>query len=191
MKTLLLGLGLAVLSSNVVAADWQVSNQDSIVNFISVKKGDIAEVHKFTEVAGKLDDKGAFSLSIPLTSVMTNVEIRDTRMKEILFEVEKYPSVKLTAKVDAKMVDKLAIGGTESVALDAELDLHGTSKKLMVNVRVAKLAQDKLMVTSEYPIILNAADFGLSDGVEKLRELAGLSEISKAVPVSFVLTLSK
>jgi hypothetical protein len=35
---------------------------------------------------------------------------------------------------------------------------------------------------------VDAAKFGLSDGVEKLREIAGLDSISHAVPVSFVMT---
>ncbi len=185
------GLALIVLSSSLFAADWQVSEQDSIVNFISVKKGDIAEVHKFSQVSGKLDDRGSFTLSIPLSSVMTNIEIRDTRMKEVLFEVDKFPSFQLSAQVDKEMVDNMVVGAMQSMVLEAQLDLHGMSKKVNLNVRVAKLAQDKLMVTNEYPILLNAEDFGLTAGVEKLRELAGLPVISKAVPVSFILTLNR
>ncbi len=195
MKTLFVGvgasLGLMALSSSLFAADWQISEQDSIVNFISVKKGDIAEVHKFTQVSGKLDDKGHFTLTIPLSSVMTNIEIRDTRMKEVLFEVEKFPSFQLTAQVDKGVADKLAVGAMESMTLEAQLALHGVTKTVLLNVRVAKLSQDKLLVTNEYPVLLNAADFGLTDGVEKLRELAGLPVISKAVPVSFILTLNR
>jgi len=36
--------------------------------------------------------------------------------------------------------------------------------------------------------VIDAAKFGMSDGVEKLRAVAGLAAISNAVPVSFVLT---
>jgi hypothetical protein len=52
---------------------------------------------------------------------------------------------------------------------------------------VAKLGRQRLLVTSERPLLLNAADVGLADGVERLREIAGLPSISPAVPVSFVL----
>lgn len=191
MKAMLLGLGMSVVSASVLASNWQVSSQDSVVNFISVKKGDVAEVHKFTQVSGTLDEKGSFNLSIPLTSVWTDIEVRDVRMKEVLFETARYPSVDLTAKVDAAAIDKLPIGGMSSLSLEARLALHGDTKTILVNVRVAKLSEDQLLVTSEYPIIVNAADFGLTSGVDKLRELAGLSAISQAVPVSFVLTLGR
>ncbi|WP_258405172.1 YceI family protein [Shewanella mesophila] len=191
MKTVLLGLGISLFSATALASSWQVNSQDSVVNFISVKKGDIAEVHKFTQVSGILDTDGGFNLSIPLTSVWTNVEIRDIRMKEVLFETAQYPSVELMAKVDINSIEKLAIGTMQSLSLDATLTLHGEEKSILVNVRVAKLAQDKILVMSEYPIIVNAADFGLTSGVDKLRELAGLSAISQAVPVSFVLTLGR
>jgi hypothetical protein len=52
---------------------------------------------------------------------------------------------------------------------------------------VARLAAHKLLVSSRKPLVLQADDYDLLAGVEKLREVAGLSSISKAVPVSFVL----
>ncbi|QYK00067.1 YceI family protein [Shewanella psychrotolerans] len=191
MKAVLFGLGISLFSAMALADNWQVNSQDSVVNFISVKKGDVAEVHKFTQVSGILDSSGDFSLSIPLSSVWTNVEIRDIRMKEVLFETAQYPSVDLMAKVDINTIEKLSIGEMRSLSLDAILVLHGEKKSILVNVRVAKLAQDKMLVMSESPIIVNAADFDLASGVDKLRELAGLSAISQAVPVSFVLTLRR
>ncbi|QYJ91603.1 YceI family protein [Shewanella halotolerans] len=191
MKTLIMAAGLGILSLNAYSADWQVSNQGSRVNFISIKKGDIAEVHHFTQVSGQLSDAGAFSLSIPLNSVVTNVEIRDQRMKEILFETAQYPSVELTASLDGQAIDKASVGTIMSMSVDAKVSLHGKTQNLPVMVSVAKVAGDKLMVASEAPLVVNAGDFGLTPGVEKLRELAGLPAISKAVPVSFVLTLMR
>ena len=42
----------------------------------------------------------------------------------------------------------------------------------------------QLRVLSARPVILNVGDFGLEKGVEALREIAGLSAISTAIPVS-------
>jgi len=47
------------------------------------------------------------------------------------------------------------------------------------------------VVSSLAPVIVQANEFGLVAGVEKLKELAGLPSISLAVPVSFVLTLAQ
>ena len=41
------------------------------------------------------------------------------------------------------------------------------------------------------PCLSEAAVFGLSDGVDKLRELAGLPAITPAAPVNFTLTYTR
>jgi hypothetical protein len=46
------------------------------------------------------------------------------------------------------------------------------------------------LVVSAHPVILNADNYKLAKGIEKLRELASLPSISHAVPVSFYLTLN-
>ena len=66
--------------------------------------------------------------------------------------------------------------------------LHGEGQAMSVLMRAAKLANDTVMVASVKPLIVDATKFGLDDGIEKLREIAGLPSISTAVPVSFVMT---
>jgi len=75
--------------------------------------------------------------------------------------------------------------------LPAELALHGTTLPLTLEITVAKLGAERLLVASSQPIVIDAAQVGLTDGVEKLREVAGLPAISPAVPVSFVLTFEQ
>jgi hypothetical protein len=50
------------------------------------------------------------------------------------------------------------------------------------------LTADRLLVSSVRPVIVNAGPLGLDEGVERLREAAGLPSISPAVPVTFQLT---
>ncbi|WP_394132105.1 YceI family protein [Shewanella maritima] len=191
MKTWLPIVMLSLCSSSIYAADWQVSQAHSRVNFISIKKQDIAEVHTFDAIAGQYSDSGEFSLKIPLNSVNTGIEIRDERMQKILFEVAKFPKLQLTAKVDPKLVSGLNVGDTLVTQVTGEIDLHGMKVNKNFDVMVAKLAKDKMVVTSLQPVVVSAADFGLTEGVEKLREVAGLTSISLAVPVTFVLTLTQ
>ncbi|MGB5604289.1 MAG: YceI family protein, partial [Gammaproteobacteria bacterium] len=68
---------------------------------------------------------------------------------------------------------------------------HGQSGPVTAELAVARLGPNKLLVASRKPVVLQVADYELSEGVEKLREVAGLDSISKAVPVSFVLTFDK
>ncbi|WP_372873393.1 YceI family protein [Shewanella sp.] len=181
---------LMVTSLSAFAA-WQVNSDASNVSFVSVKKGDVGEVHRFKALEGSLNDSGDFSLSIPLASVDTGVEIRDERMKSMLFEVEQFPSLTLSAKIDSVAVDALPVGQLLQLELPAEITLHGKTDRVNVDVTVARLSDERMLVSSRGMVMVNAGNFGLTAGVEKLREVAGLSAISKAVPVSFMLLLEK
>ena len=52
---------------------------------------------------------------------------------------------------------------------------------------VVAMADGGLLVSSRLPVIVNASDFALIEGIERLRAVAGLPSISPAVPVSFTL----
>lgn len=191
MKGIITGLLLLPLSLMASAQPWKVDSDSSNVSFISIKKGDIAEVHHFKSMAGTFDDKGQFSFSVALASVATNIEIRDERMTSLLFEVDKYPKLTLTASVDPNLVKDLAVGSVKVATIDVQVDLHGEKQQMAFTVSIAKLSDTHLLVASVAPVIVNANSFGLTAGVEKLREIAGLSAISKAVPVTFSLNLTK
>ncbi|MCL1094734.1 YceI family protein [Shewanella kaireitica] len=191
MKSAIAGLLLIPLSFVTSAADWNVANDESKVNFVSIKKGDIAEVHHFKTISGMLNEKGEFKLTVSLASVDTSIEIRDERMGSLLFEVDKFPKLTLTAQVDTKLLASLSVGDSTITTVEGLVDLHGKKVKLPFMVSIAKLSDSNLLVASAVPVIVNSDSFGLTQGVEKLREIAGLSAISKAVPVSFILNLKK
>lgn len=182
---------LSVLISFSCFAQWQVTEQGSRVSFVSVKKGDIAEVHHFKQLKGMLNDNGQFELTVPLVSVATGIDVRDERMQNLLFEVSLYPELKLSSQVDSKMLKELAVGESKLAEIDGKIALHGKQQTKTFSVILTKVSDNKLMVSSFQPIIINANEFGLVAGVDKLRDIAGLSSISQAVPVSFVLTLTQ
>ncbi|WP_137227284.1 MULTISPECIES: YceI family protein [Shewanella] len=191
MKKWLPFLAASLLSTSVMAGDWQINQDHSRVSFISIKKADIAEVNHFKQIAGSLTDAGAFSLSIDLSSVDTGVEIRDQRLQTVLFEVAQYPKLTLDAIVNPKLLAGLKVGDTLTTQIEATINLHGQKQQKSFEVLVAKLSDKKMVVTSLAPVIVQANEFGLVSGVEKLKEMAGLPSISLAVPVSFVLTLAQ
>lgn len=183
-------LGFLLLSVGAQATDWQVNNAQSKLSFVSTKKVNIAEVHSFGQLSGGLSAAGQFALDIDLNSVNTNIDIRDSRMKEFLFDVIDFPAAQITAMIEPELVNAMTVGQQELSAVAGKLELHGQSQELNFDVVITKLADDTLFVVSATPVILNVADYQLVGGVEKLRELAGLPSISLAVPVSFYLTLN-
>jgi polyisoprenoid-binding protein YceI len=192
MKRIPLLLILALSMAAAPAwAEWALDNKQSQLSFISVKKGDIAEVHRFDQLEGTVDDKGNVKLIIQLASVDTAIPIRDERMREMLFNTNAFPTAVLTAKVDAAKVSELKAGQMMVDALEGQLNLHGQVSPVTAELVIARLGPETLLVSSRRPLVLQAGDFKLVEGVEKLREIAGLPSISNAVPVSFVLTFDQ
>lgn len=189
MRHTLLSLLLILGASPVALADWTVDNSQSRLSFVSVKANMVAEVHHFGELEGWLGDDGRFRLNIDLASVQTMIPIRDERMREMLFETETWPMATLSAQLDLAPLRELAVGEQVEMVAEAELDLRGQKSGHTVQAVVARLAKDTLLVTSAQPLVLNAGALGLTEGIERLREVAGLPSISPAVPVTFRMTL--
>ena len=168
-------------------ADWRVDNDRSELTFVTVKAGDAAEVHRFVEIAGRVGDDGAVSIEIDLASVDTLIPIRDERIRNLLFETARFPAAYLSAQLDAERLSRLAAGQSQAMPVNFVLSLKGHELPLFAQVLVARLSERDMLVASLKPVIVNAPSVGLVEGVEKLREIAGLPSISKAVPVTFVL----
>ena len=190
MYRYLIVIGL-LISATAAKADWLLDSKESQLNFVTTKSGQVAEVHRFSALEGLLDAAGAFKLSIQLASIDSLIPIRDERMRELLFETARFPTATVTANIDPARLAALPIGMSQVHVVDGKLDLHGTVKTIQVDVLVARLAADQLLVVSRTPVIVNAAEVGLVEGVEKLRAIAGLPAISPAVPVNFVLGFSQ
>lgn len=180
---------LLALAPAVAKADWTLDSDKSSLAFVSTKAGEVAEVHRFGTLSGSLADDGAFEVSVALDSVDTGIPIRDERMRELLFDTARFPEATVTARVDLGPLRALGPGEQAELATEAQLGLHGATVNLTINATVARLDGDTLLVTSSEPLVVNAGQLGLADGVNRLREIAGLSAISPAVPVTFRLTL--
>lgn len=191
MRRLLLGSLLLALWSMPADAYWELDNSKSTVSFTSTKANTAAEVNTFGKLTGSVDQKGNAKLTIDLGSVDTAIELRDERLREMLFETDQYPTATITLSVDAEQLDALQEGEQISVTTEAELSIHGTTSKVPVAMTIARLHMNRLLAISEKPVVINAGQVGLDGGLEKLREIAGLPSISPAVPVTFMLSFSK
>ncbi|MXO64195.1 YceI family protein [Altericroceibacterium endophyticum] len=170
---------------------WTLQNDQSRLSFMSVKNGAIIESHKFTDLSGTVSDSGVAEVTIDLGSVATNIDARDQRMRDILFQVDQFPDAVVTAQIDPAQFKALKPGESQTETIPAALDLHGTKADLNADVEVTRIGDDTVRVETVTPIMVNAADFSLDQGIEQLREVAGLDAITGNVPVSFVLTYTR
>lgn len=171
-------------------AGWEVDSEQSSLQFISVKNNSVAELHHFKRLEGTMSDNGDIQLEVPLVSVETGIEIRNERMKNILFDIASMPMARINATIDQEPINTLLTGQTMTKTIDFTLVLHGKSQDYQVAVNVIRLKNGDLMVTTASPILLNASNFDLVAGIEKLREIAGLNSIVTTVPVTASLVLT-
>jgi polyisoprenoid-binding protein YceI len=186
-----LALVVAAALSFSAAADWSVNSAQSSLNFVSVKNDVVAETHSFKELTGKLTETGEFAVSIPAMSIDTMIPIRNERILEHVLAAKQYATINAKGKVDSKVLTGLKTG--DSLVVDQALDLTllSQTQSLMAKIKVTKVSDSQLVVTTVAPIMLDVNKFQLNAGVEKLRELAGLKAISPMVPTTFSLVLVK
>ncbi len=174
------------LSSNALA-QWELVNDESTVNYVSIKKSKVGEVNSFKKLNGSIERNGKVSVDIDLASVETNIPIRNDRMKSIFFEIASFPKANISTTLDFKSLDNMSVGETYKDSVIFNLSLHGVAKEITTNVRIVKLEKNRILAVAMSPIVVSADQYNLSEGVEKLREVANLPSISTAVPVTFSL----
>ncbi len=182
-------LAFLYLASPLVWAEAQLLGEKSSIRFVSVKNAAVAEVHRFPVMKGRLSDEGRAEISISLADVATMIPIRDERMRELFFEVATFPFASIDADVDLEKVNALKNGQYAVMEVLFELDLHGTTQMMKTDVEVSRMGKE-LHVSTLQPLVINAGSFGLVEGVERLREVAGLQNISTAVPVTATLVFA-
>lgn len=186
MRILTLCLWLATGS---VLADWQLDSDNSSLHFISTKNEHISEMHTFDRVSGNLTEAGKLSINVDLTSVNTMIDIRNSRMQSMLFNVDSFASATFSADLPANVM-ALPPGGTMQMQQSGVLSLHGVEASVTFEVRVVRLSESQLLAYTVKPTIINASQFGLTAGVQALQKIAGLNSISYAVPVSFSVVMN-
>ncbi len=191
MNTKIIGILLALLLAAPLQASWSLVNEASLLTFVSIKKNSVAEVGHFKQLTGTVGDDGKVEMKIDLASVDTGIEVRDQRMRELLFDSKRFPTAVISTRVDAALLTGMQPGEASAARLSLELGLHGQKKPLEAVVHITALTGNRILVHSISPVIVSAADFGLAEGIEKLREIAKLPAIATAVPVYFSLVFAK
>lgn len=173
-----------------VHASWHLDGESSRLSFVTSKNDDTSEVHRFLVFHGKVDNKGNAQVSIEMDSVSGGIPLRDERMRNELFEVDKFPEALVQAKIDLRPINDLANGAQVELRLPVTVTLHGQSHSYSTLLLATRLDERRFQVVTLEPLLLRAEDFGLLPGLATLRKLAGVSSISPSVPVSAVLIFS-
>lgn len=182
-------------SAPSTAARWLLDGTNSTFNFVTVKKNtagvETPESMTFTQLQGTVATSGQATLTIPLTSISSGVDLRNTRLKEILFESQYLPSLHFTTQLDLAAIDAMTAGSVAVQSVTGNLVLHGIVKSVVFDALVVKHANNSVSFSPRRPIVINSADFDLNAGVEALRALMSLTTIGEKVPVYFKVFLNR
>lgn len=178
-------------SPAVASAGWRLNSQASELQFVTTKNTNVAEVQKFTRLAGSISPSGAVQLVIDLASVETQIPIRNERLQTLLFDIARFPTAQFDAQLDLAPVQALAVGTHADVDVVGTLRIRGQSHAATALLRVVSLRDNRLLVSTRAPILVNAAQYDLTAGIEQLRALMGLPNIIGTVPVSLALVFQR
>lgn len=181
----------AAAESAATTSDWTLDPASSHLSYVSLKAGEIAEANRFDRLSGTVAADGTARIEIALASVNTGVGVRDERMREIFFQVAEYPTAVVTAALDPATFAAIDVGQVTVRPLAATLALKGMEAPIETEVQVARVSEDRVLVTPTRPVIITTDMFGLTDELGELRALAQLPSISPAVPVTFSLAFRR
>lgn len=167
------------------AQDWKLNPAASQVSLTSTKQKTVVETHVFTGLDGTVSPLGEARVEINLSSLATGIDLRDVRMRFLFFETFKFPAAFVTAQLDKAVLAGLTRGQPVSQALDVTLDLHGVKKVVPARVLVMRTGPGTVSVTSQEPIVIQAADFDLAEGVNRLSQAMANVEIVPEGRVTF------
>ena len=179
----------ALLASLPLSAlgDWKLVPSESDIAFATIKNSAVVESHTFERFSGEVTLSGAANIRVDLASVETRIPIRNERMGTLLFNIDQFPSLDISSKLDTKSLANMEEGASTHLEVPATISLHGTEANILLPLVVTRLSSKRFQVVTTKPVIAYASQFGLTKGVEALRLIAKLATITPAVPVTFSL----
>lgn len=176
-------------AQTLVDRDWVLDPGRSHVYMQTEKLEKVVEKQPFTRVEGKVDKDGQANIKIDLASLETGTDIRNVRMRFLLFETYKFPNAVITAKLDKSRLRDLATGSSVTYPLAMKVDMHGVTKEFTTDVSVTR-AGDTVTVATVKPIVVSVDSFGFGSGLAKLSDAMGGINIVPSAAITFDLTFA-
>lgn len=189
--TALIALAPLTGHASEAGSTWTVNDAVSSLHYVTTKKEHVAERHVIDGVRGALSPDGVLTIELDMAGVNSGVDVRDGRLRDILFKVADFPTAVFTAEIDMSEYESLSVGETVEGYVDGELSLVGFDALVDFEVRVTRAGENQVLVSSLGPVLLDATELNLASSVDQLREIAKLPSISYAAPVYFTVAFER
>jgi OmpA-OmpF porin, OOP family len=170
--------------------DWVLNSSHSNVYLQTEKLENTIEKHRFRSLEGSVSRNGDATLKIDLNSLDTGIDLRNVRMRFLLFETFKYPSAIITANIDRSKLGELGSRSRITYVLHARVEMHGASKEFDIPVEIERINDTTVNVSTVTPVAVAGEAFDFTRGINKLSEAMGGIRIVPSGSISFDLNFA-
>lgn len=170
--------------------EWLLDSAHSHVYMETEKLSHVVEKRPFTRVQGKIDSDGRANVRIDLASIETGIDIRNVRMRFLLFETYKFPYADIIAKLDKSKLRELATKASVTYPLTMKVDMHGVDNEFTTDVTLTRTSDNTVSVATVKPIVVSAESFGFTAGLAKLSDAMGGINIVPSSAITFDLVFA-
>jgi outer membrane protein OmpA-like peptidoglycan-associated protein/polyisoprenoid-binding protein YceI len=175
----------AAAAQDFLNQDWILDPSRSHVYMQTEKLQGVIEKHQFTSVEGNIDRNGQATVRIDLNTIDTGIDLRNVRMRFLLFETYKFPYAEITATLDKSKLQELATRSRITYPLTVRVNMHGLVREFETPVSVARISPTRMEVATINPINVTGENFDFTKGLGKLADAVGGIRIVPESPVSF------
>jgi hypothetical protein len=181
----LIAILIGVALSNSSFADWVLVSNNSNFTIGTTKNESVTEIHKFLKLDGFVQNNGDARVMVNLLSVDTGIEIRDERMQAMLFSTATQAIYSATLPMET--LGQIKAGKSKEFQLQGTLEMNGQSTRVPVTTKITRLHSGSYQVATVSANKIDVGQFGFSGGIEQLRAIANLKNISPVVTFEFKL----
>ncbi len=165
--------GRSANAQDLLNEDWILNPALSHVYMQTEKLQGVIEKHEFTAVQGAVSKDGDATVKIDLNSIETHIDLRNVRMRFLLFETFKFASAEITTRLDKSKLQELVTKGTVTYPLTLNVNLHGMTNRIQTTVLIRRVSDTSVSVATAAPIVVTAESFGLTKNIAKLSDAMG------------------
>src|SRR3984885_5164727 len=180
-------MGLRGANALDLNQDWVLNSSLSHVYMQTEKLEAVIERQQFKAVEGGVTRDGDATIKLDLASLETGIDLRNVRMRFLLFEVFKYPFAIITAKLDKSKLQYLTDpkAPVKAYPLTLKVNMHGIENEMAAEVWIARTGDNTVSVSTVNPITVTAESFGLTKNIAKLSDAMNGIHIVPSVQISF------
>lgn len=172
-------------AQDLVNQDWVLNASQSNVYMQTEKLENTIEKHRFTSIEGTVSKDGDATIKVDLNTLDTGIDLRNVRMRFVLFETYKFPNAIITARIDKSKLSELTSRSRINYTLLAKVNLHGIVRDIQIPVEIARVNDTTVAVSTIKPVDVSAETFDFMKGIAKLSDAMGGIRIVPAASITF------